>query len=72
MECNALNQWASQPPESYVSITPGDDELENLFEDLAKNISKPGAKNIVIAATLIIEWFCHSVKKYGLANGMLK
>lgn len=48
----ALNQWASQPPESYVAITPDDEELEDLFENLAKNISKPGAKNIVIEDTL--------------------
>lgn len=32
----ALNQWASQPPESYVAITPDDEELEDLFENLAK------------------------------------
>lgn len=45
---DALNQWASQPPESYVAITPDDDKLEELFEDLANNISKPGAKDIVV------------------------
>lgn len=45
---NALNDWASSPPSAYVVITPDDEELENIFEDLAKNISKPGATNIVI------------------------
>lgn len=44
----ALNAWASDPASSYVAITPNDEELEKLFEDLAKNISKPGATNIVI------------------------
>lgn len=44
----ALNMWASSPPSSYVAITPDDEELETLFEDLAKNIAKPGATDIVI------------------------
>lgn len=44
----ALNDWASDPDSAYVSITPNDMELEKLFEDLAKNIAKPGATNIVI------------------------
>lgn len=44
----ALNAWASAPPSSYVAITPDDEELERLFEDLAQNIVKPGAKDIVI------------------------
>lgn len=44
----ALNDWASSPASSYVVITPSDEELENIFSDLAKNISKPGAKDIVI------------------------
>lgn len=44
----SLIAWASQPASAYVSITPDDEELETLFEELAKNISKPGATNIVI------------------------
>ena len=44
----ALNAWASAPPASYVSITPDDAELEKLFEDLAQNIVKPGATDILI------------------------
>lgn len=43
-----LNNWASSPSSAYVSITPDDEELENLFENLARNISKPGATGIVI------------------------
>lgn len=49
---NALNSWASSPPSAYVSIAPSDEELEKVFEDLAKNISKPGATDIVIEDTL--------------------
>lgn len=44
--------WASEPASAYVSITPDDEELENLFEDLAKNIIKPGATEIVIREKL--------------------
>lgn len=43
-----LNDWATDPDESHVVITPDDEDLEELFEELAKNISKPGATNIVI------------------------
>lgn len=44
----ALKDWASDPDSAYVSITPDDEELEKLFEDLAQNIAKPGATNIVL------------------------
>lgn len=44
----ALKEWASDPDSAYVAITPDDEELDKLFEDLARNISKPGATNIVI------------------------
>ena len=45
---DALISWASEPTASHVAITPDDEELEDLFEDLAKNISNPGAVNISI------------------------
>lgn len=48
----ALNDWASDPDSAYVAITPDDEELEKLFEELAKNIAKPGATNIVITDTV--------------------
>ncbi len=44
----ALRDWASDPDSAYVSITPNDEELEKMFEDLAQNIAKPGATDIVI------------------------
>jgi len=52
VDMQALNAWASAPPSSYVAITPDDEELEKMFEDLAQNISKPGAKDIVIDETV--------------------
>ena len=48
----ALKDWASTPASSYVAIAPSDDELEDLFADLARNITKPGATNIVIDETV--------------------
>ncbi|MBQ8163952.1 MAG: VWA domain-containing protein [Clostridia bacterium] len=48
----ALRDWASDPDSAYVAITPDDEELEELFEDLARNIAKPGATNIVITDTV--------------------
>lgn len=48
IDVDALNSWASDPDSAYVVITPDDEELENIFEDLARNISNPGATNIVL------------------------
>ncbi len=48
----ALRDWASDPDSAYVAITPNDAELEDLFEDLAENITNPGATNIVITDTV--------------------
>ncbi len=47
-----LNDWATDPDASHVAITPDGAELEDLFADLAANISKPGATNIVIDETV--------------------
>ena len=48
----ALRDWASDPDSAYVAITPDDGDLEDLFEDLARNISNPGATNVVITDTV--------------------
>lgn len=52
IDVDALESWASSPASSYVSITPDDAELEELFEDLAQNIVNPGATNIVLSDTV--------------------
>ncbi|HJB26085.1 MAG TPA: VWA domain-containing protein [Firmicutes bacterium] len=49
---DVLNDWATDPDASHVAITPNDDDLEDLFADLAANISKPGATNIVLDEVL--------------------
>lgn len=48
IDVQALNSWASDPDSAYVAITPDDAELETLFENLAENISNPGATNILL------------------------
>ena len=48
IDVQTLNDWASELDASHVAITPDDAELEQLFADLAANISKPGATNIII------------------------
>lgn len=48
IDVNVLNDWATDPDAAHVAITPDDGQLEELFKDLARNISKPGATNIVI------------------------
>lgn len=48
----ALVSWASDPASAYVAIAPTEAELEELFEDLARNITKPGATNIVLTDTI--------------------
>lgn len=48
IDVSALNAWSSDPDSAYVAITPDDAQLEDLFEDLANNITKPGATHIVV------------------------
>ncbi len=45
---NELNEWASDPDSTHVAVTPTADDLEELFANLAANISKPGATEIKI------------------------
>lgn len=48
----SLNDWATDPDSAHVAITPDDQELEQLFQDLAENLAKPGATGIVIDETV--------------------
>ena len=48
IDVNVLNEWATDPDSSHVAVTPDDSDLEELFADLAANISKPGATDIII------------------------
>ena len=48
IDVEVLNDWATDPDTSHVAVTPDEEELEDLFADLAADISKPGALDIVI------------------------
>lgn len=48
IDVDALNDWATDPDVTHVAIAPDSSELEQIFADLAANISVPGATNIVI------------------------
>lgn len=63
LDAAALEDWASKPASAYVAITPDEAELEELFADLAKNISKPGATDIVITDTVAP---CFRIRAVGL------
>ena len=52
LNVEALNNWSSTPSSSYVVITPDDEDLEEVFEELAENISNPGATNIILTDTV--------------------
>ncbi|MDD3230866.1 MAG: VWA domain-containing protein [Oscillospiraceae bacterium] len=49
---NALRDWATDPDITHVAIAPTSSELDQIFADLAANITVPGATNIVINETL--------------------
>ena len=48
LDISALNDWATDPDASHVAVTPDTADLEALFVQLAANISKPGATDIII------------------------
>lgn len=52
IDISALNSWSSDPDSSYVFIAPTPQDLETIFEELAANITKTGATNIVIDEVL--------------------
>ncbi len=48
LNVEALNSWATDPDATHVAVTPDAADLEELFAELAANISKPGATDIKI------------------------
>lgn len=48
LDIDALNTWASDPDATHVAVTPDAADLEELFAELAANISKTGATDIKI------------------------
>lgn len=58
---DVLNDWATDPDASHVAVTPDDADLEELFADLAANISKTGATNIVVDEVISPDFVITSV-----------
>lgn len=48
IDVDALNDWATDPDVTHVAVAPDSSQLEQIFADLASNISVPGATDIVI------------------------
>lgn len=61
IDVSVLNDWATDPDASHVAVTPDDADLEELFKDLAANISKTGATNIVIDEVISPDFVITSV-----------
>ena len=61
VDVNALNEWASDPDASHVAVTPDEADLEQLFADLAANVTKPGATDIVIQEVVNADFVISSV-----------
>ena len=48
LDMDALNTWATDPDATHVAVTPDAADLEELFAELAANISKTGATDIKV------------------------
>ena len=62
VDVNALNDWATDPNATHVAVTPDASELEELFAELAANISKTGATDIVIDETVTSDFVITSIQ----------
>lgn len=71
VDANVLNEWATDPDASHVAVTPDAADLENLFADLAVNISKPGATKIVIDEEVNSDFAIVSVSQPDKGSAMM-
>lgn len=61
LDIDALNNWATDPDTSHVAVTPDLADLEELFAELAANISKAGATNIQIKEMVTSDFVITSI-----------
>jgi uncharacterized protein YegL len=47
-----LNNWATDPDDEHVFVTPSSDELEQVFQDIGADIIQPGGSNITLQASV--------------------
>lgn len=64
LDVQVLNEWATDPDISHVSVTPDAADLEELFAELAANIAKPGATEIRIDEEVEPDFEILSIKQY--------
>ena len=48
LDVSALNDWATDPDSIHVAIAPTPADLEEIFAELAANLTKPGATDLKI------------------------
>ena len=70
VDVSALNDWATDPDAAHVAVTPDAADLEQLFADLAANISKTGATNIVIHEVVTADFVITSITPPGQGGAM--
>ena len=61
IDVSTLNNWATDPDASHVAVTPDAADLENLFAELAANISNPGATDIEINEMVTSDFIITSI-----------
>ena len=52
LDVSALNNWATDPDSVHVAIAPTPQDLEEIFAELAANLTKPGATDLKIVEQL--------------------
>lgn len=52
LDVSALNNWATDPDSVHVAIAPTPHDLEEIFAELAANLTKPGATDLKIVEQL--------------------
>ena len=63
MDVSTLDNWATDPSATHVAVTPDAADLEELFAELAANISKAGATDIVIDEVVSQDFILPTYKK---------
>ena len=61
VDVSALNDWATDPDNTHVAVTPDAADLEALFAQLAANISRTGATNIEINEVVTSDFVITSI-----------
>lgn len=72
LDVDALNTWATDPDATHVVVTPDAADLEELFAELAANIAKPGATDIVIDEEVNADFLITSIVSPAKGSAVLE